>query len=88
MSDLPAVPPPLGDWADDAACLHADPDLWFPEKGENGEAAKAICDSCPVAADCHDYATNSPVALNGIWGGVGERRRRELRRHLRIKEAS
>lgn len=88
MSDLPVVPPPLGPWAEDAACLHADPEAFFPEKGGSSTAAMQMCADCPVADDCLDYAMQSPVVLYGIWGGTSERERQRMRRNLRQREAS
>lgn len=74
-------------WMDRAACRGCDPNLWFPERGEDTSLAKAVCASCPVAERCLDYA----LALgekNGIWGGVAERQRRRMRRENRLEVAS
>lgn len=57
-----------------------DPALWFPEKG-GGAAARRVCASCPVRFDCLDYAVHAREEF-GIWGGVGEQVRRELRATL------
>ena len=46
-----------GNWRNAAACLHADPNLFFPVS-MNGRAilqvadAKAICALCPVPGEC------------------------------------
>lgn len=66
-------------WHLDAACRGADPDLFFPERGESTRAAKAICAGCPVQSECLDWAVgnNEP---GGIWGGSSERQRRLLRK--------
>lgn len=68
-------------WVTDAACAQADPDAFFPKSGdlETVRAAKRICASCPVAAQCLDYAIRThPTA--GIWGGVGVKHLQRLRR--------
>ena len=51
-----------------AACLGANPDLFFPSEGDDGAEAKAICASCPIRSECYDLAcANGEKA--GIWGG-------------------
>jgi len=43
-------------WHADAACKEH-PDLsWFPERGEDSTAAKAVCESCLVTAECRSWA--------------------------------
>jgi WhiB family redox-sensing transcriptional regulator len=72
------------DWRDDAACLHADPDLFFPD-GTAGPAlrqqdqAKRICRSCPVQQPCLTWALDQAI-VSGVWGGTTEDERRALRR--------
>lgn len=66
----------VGNWVDDAACAGEDPDLFFPKKGDQGREAKAVCNGCPVRAQCADYAATSPVMLVGVWGGTTEAERR------------
>jgi WhiB family redox-sensing transcriptional regulator len=71
-------------WRDDAACLDADPDLFFPV-GTTGPAldqtdqAKRICQACPVRKRCLAWALELGAAA-GIWGGTTEDERRALRR--------
>jgi hypothetical protein len=44
--------------------------------------AKKVCSTCPVSADCLQYATDN--ALNfGVWGGLGETDRLRLARDSR-----
>jgi hypothetical protein len=54
-----------------AACLGADPDLFFPEKDDHTTiaAAQAICAGCPVRAACYARAVRNGERF-GIWGGV------------------
>ena len=76
MNDLQQLACEATDWCARAACLHADPDLFFPEctAGPAIDRAKQICDGCPVRARCLDWALSHGVAV-GIWGGrtVAER---------------
>jgi WhiB family transcriptional regulator, redox-sensing transcriptional regulator len=70
-------------WRDDAACLHADPDLFFPV-GTAGpalrqvEEARRVCLACPVRVPCLQWALNQGVS-SGMWGGTTEEERRALR---------
>ena len=63
-------------WRDDAACLNADPDLFFPI-GTTGPAldqidqAKRICKACTVRKQCLAWALDLGAAA-GIWGGTTE----------------
>lgn len=66
-----------GDWRHQSACLQApDPDLWFPV-GNSGpalaqiRAAKAVCQGCPVIAECREWALSVREA-HGVWGGMSE----------------
>jgi WhiB family transcriptional regulator, redox-sensing transcriptional regulator len=72
-------------WQYRAACKGPQSELFFaPNHLERKEdrhareaAAKAICSSCPVLAQCRDYAlmVREP---HGIWGGLNEYERRQL----------
>ncbi len=66
-------------WGDDAKCLQADPDTFFPEKGGSTREAKRICMQCQVRDECLDYALENDERF-GIWGGLSERERRRLKR--------
>jgi WhiB family redox-sensing transcriptional regulator len=44
--------------------------------------AKAICAGCPVREECLEYAMRWDQ-LCGVWGGLSERERRQLRRQRR-----
>lgn len=69
------------DWTDAALCAQTDPDLFFPAYRANSFArlARRICASCPVRAECLDYALGYPD-LDGIWAGTTPRERQRLRR--------
>jgi WhiB family redox-sensing transcriptional regulator len=70
------------DWHDQAACLDADPELFFPvsEFGPSSDQvweAKQVCHSCPVQWTCLTWALQNRVN-DGIWGGSTEAERRMM----------
>lgn len=64
-------------WRTDGVCAEVDPDLWFPEQGQNAVWAKRICAGCPVTAECLEAALARDERF-GVWGGLTERERDEL----------
>lgn len=66
-----------------AACLGRDLATWFPERGDNGAAARAICATCPIRRPCLIGAVERSESF-GVWGGAGEPTRRRLRRAWRV----
>lgn len=66
-------------WQADAACVGADPDLFFPTKGETSAEAAAICAGCTVFDLCRDYSADERF---GVWAGLtaGARRRSRTKR--------
>jgi WhiB family redox-sensing transcriptional regulator len=74
-------------WIARAACADEDPELFFPV-GTGPAAidqelrAKRICSACPVRAECLEWSLVTCQDA-GVWGGVGEEERRELRRARR-----
>ncbi len=70
-------------WRDDAACRHADPDLFFPI-GATGPAlrqiseAKRICRACPARTPCLAWALENGVT-DGVWGATTPDERRAIR---------
>lgn len=80
----PSLPRPTVDgqrWKQDARCKGMDPEVWFPDVGSKIESAnlKAICNDCPVTAECLDYAMRAGER-EGIWGGLSPRQRRTYRK--------
>jgi WhiB family redox-sensing transcriptional regulator len=68
------------------ACLSVDPDIFFPEDYDDRRItleAKAICNICPLNADCLTYAVKD-ASLDGIWGGTTPRERKNIRRRKRV----
>ena len=72
---------------DQAACAsHDDPDLWFPDRGDEDREQEAlrICSECPVRSACLAHVVSLPIQP-GIWGGTTESERRA---HLKARHAS
>jgi WhiB family redox-sensing transcriptional regulator len=71
-------------WRDHALCRDTDPELFFPV-GTTGNAllaidyAKRVCAQCVVAQECLDFALETNQD-SGIWGGLSEEERRDIRR--------
>lgn len=71
-------------WVHRSACLHEDPDLFFPV-GDAGpardqmEVAKQVCGRCEVRESCLAWALEAGLD-HGVMGGMTERERRDLRR--------
>lgn len=66
--------PPVG-----GLCAEVDPDIFFPEKGESTHAAKRVCQSCPVMAQCLDWAFRNDERF-GVLGGMSAKERQKVRR--------
>lgn len=66
-------------WQDQALCAQTDPEAFFPDKGGSTREAKQICGSCEVRAECLGYALEHNEMF-GIWGGLSERERRQMKR--------
>ena len=68
------------DWWHSAECLQYTGVVdFFPARGESARDAKAVCAMCAVKNDCLEYAMRFDQ-LCGVWGGMSERERRQLRR--------
>jgi WhiB family redox-sensing transcriptional regulator len=69
-------------WMARGACRGAGSEIFFPERGESLEPARAYCDRCPVREECASYALeiSREGLLPGVWAGTSERTRRQLRR--------
>lgn len=70
-------------WMAAAACIDHDPELFFPEQGGTTRPAKAICDLCPVKAECLDYALRWRIKF-GVWGGATTFERSKMRKPPQI----
>ena len=74
-------------WIADAACIGEDPELFFPMGppslvSAQTARAKAVCGGCRVRDDCLEWSLVTAQDA-GVWGGVDEDERRELRRRRR-----
>lgn len=63
------------DWRGHAACADADPELFFALTEREVEAAKLICQGCPVRTDCREWADRQGITY-GVWGAESEEERR------------
>lgn len=75
------------EWLNRAACVHEDPELFFPvgtagPAVQDAEAAKEVCHRCPVVAECLDWAVTTEQTT-GVWGGTSEHERARLIRAAR-----
>lgn len=72
--------PPVHDprWREKAHCLGRDGELFFPEGDQPTAIATDICRHCQVREDCLAYAMGHDERY-GIWGGLTEAERAELR---------
>lgn len=87
MTDISRLPGPIADiwdWQLEGACRQADPDLFFHPEGERGPrkaardaAAKAVCATCPVLAQCREHALRVREPY-GVWGGLTEDEREAI----------
>ena len=74
-------------WIEQGRCIGEDPELFFPV-GTSGpalaqaERAISVCLSCSVRADCLEWALDTCQDA-GVWGGLDEESRREIRRERR-----
>ena len=84
VSRLPGPSADVWDWQRNGACRGRDSAQFFHPDGERGAsrlrreiAAKAVCRSCPVRAECaaHALAAREPY---GVWGGFTEAERVRL----------
>jgi WhiB family transcriptional regulator, redox-sensing transcriptional regulator len=74
-------------WHNQGFCIGEDPNVvFFPSHGDLGIQARQICAACAVRDDCLRYAIEADEF--GIWGGIDQDERRNLRRRQRRKEAA
>ncbi|MET8471326.1 WhiB family transcriptional regulator [Streptomyces sp. NPDC004856] len=78
------------EWLDRAACVDEDPELFFPvgttgPSVQDEQAAKEVCDRCPVITECLGWAV-ATGQTTGVWGGTSETERASLLRARRRQE--
>lgn len=71
-------------WRKEAACLGMPLDLFFPKQKWDAEnvpnAIRQICNACPVAMDCLEYALSLDTNV-GIWAATTPRQREAIRKY-------
>ncbi len=74
-------------WYEEAACASYPAEVFFPpsEVPLAANPAKAVCEGCPVRAECLSFALETAQA-EGVWGGMDAGERRRLRRRIRDRE--
>ncbi len=77
-------------WVERARCVNEDPDLFFPVGSrrpalEQTRRAIAVCRGCPVRAECLEWSLETCQDA-GVWGGLDEQERRQLRRERRSRK--
>ncbi|MER6528691.1 WhiB family transcriptional regulator [Streptomyces sp. NPDC001508] len=66
-------------WQEEALCAQTGADFFFPEPGSSVREAKRICGLCPIRSACLEFALDHDERF-GVWGGMSEKERLELRR--------
>ena len=96
MASTTRLPMPLQEvyeWQHDGSCVDTDPSQFFSPEAERGapkerreEAAKIICQDCPVITECREHALSVEEPY-GVWGGLSEADRRQIL-HARSRRAA
>ncbi len=75
-----------GDWWEQSACRDADPEMFDYDPGidppTKADAAKQVCTTCPVTAQCLSFAlqtTSRRDDVTGVYGGLTPAERRHHR---------
>lgn len=69
-------------WKQFGSCKGVDADIFYPVTDEEADAARAVCEPCPVREMCLEHAI-AVREKHGVWGGLTERERRRLIRRRR-----
>lgn len=69
------------EWKASAGCAGLDGESMLPGRGDSLDACRALCNVCPVKADCAEAGLRERF---GVWGGLSERERRRIRRQRGI----
>lgn len=64
-------------WMARGNCAGKSPDFFFPSDGVGVEAARKVCETCPVKDICLEFALTNRID-HGVWGGTSERERRRI----------
>lgn len=79
-------------WREDAACLDADMDIFFPNRNnaeDRWDRAKALCKQCTVKKECLSLVMHLEEHDDrwGVFGGLTPMERRVLRDKQRRRKA-
>jgi WhiB family redox-sensing transcriptional regulator len=81
-------------WQLRGSCLGRPLEVFFPDdyarssRRRHEDAAKRICQQCPVVVECRDHALRTPEH-HGIWGAMtAEERAREVLGHGHARPGS
>jgi WhiB family redox-sensing transcriptional regulator len=69
------------EWHRKAACRGIGTDAFFPVVGGNGQAARAVCDTCAVRTKCMASALDHADSV-GVWAGTTDRDRKRMRQDV------
>lgn len=73
----------MDNWFDKAACKDVPSEIFYPDGLDRAEdqkreaAAKIICKSCPVAAECLMHAIENEEKY-GVWGSFAPKERKTI----------
>lgn len=69
------------------ACAEADPEMFFPDRGQAPvpPEARALCARCPWLRSCLRHALS--YDLHGVWGGTSQAERRRIQQEYGIAVA-
>lgn len=63
---------PAPDWRWSGVCTRHAPEMFFPtDTTDLTDAAKEVCWTCPVLAQCRACAADHGI-VHGVWGGLSE----------------
>ena len=79
------ISPETSKWWDLGACRGLDAAIFYPDDEQEAQAAKTVCESCPVQQSCLNHALTFREKA-GVWGGATERDRRRIIRQRRRKD--
>jgi hypothetical protein len=65
-------------WHADAACREHPEIKWFPERGADLAAIRAVCACCLVQAECYQSAIDHDER-DGWWAGMSAKRLHQVR---------
>jgi transcription factor WhiB len=60
-----------GEWTARAACVDADPEIFFPDRSQSYGPARRICAECPALNECRAYADRVEAEVRSFsWFGM------------------